>query len=143
MPIGNVSSIFWENARRLCRYMILIQPNHWSDHASTPSKVKKSKDLARSLDRWPQMVYYSTVVNRISRLLACHTCKCSTTFFRVDTWSYQRYVGLAAWYLKRNGQFARKMQTAQFSLHSHSSKNGTPDCFPGVHVMGPIFGVVS
>ena len=50
MPIGNVSSIFWENARRLCRYMILIQPNHWSDHASAPYKVKKSNGLAGSLE---------------------------------------------------------------------------------------------
>ena len=50
MPIGNVSSIFWENARRLCRYMILIQPNHWSYHASASCKVKKSDGLARSLE---------------------------------------------------------------------------------------------
>ena len=34
-------------------------------------------------------------------------------------------------------------QTAQFSLHSHSSKNRSPDSFPGVKPMGPIFGVVS
>ena len=33
--------------------MILIQPSHCSDHASTPSKVKKSKDLVA---KWKALV---------------------------------------------------------------------------------------
>ena len=45
--------------------------------------------------------------------------------------------------IRNVGGFGAKIQTASILLHSHSSKNWSPDGWPGVHAMGPIFGVVS
>ena len=44
---------------------------------------------------------------------------------------------------KETDVLARKIQTVSILLHSHRSKNRSPDCYLGVHAMGPIFGVGS